>query len=86
MRILLTTKIWKEGTHYIAYTPELDIASQGRTPPHAEERLREAVTIFLEETKRMGTLESVLRSAGFSKRRRQWQAPRISISSLEIAS
>ena len=51
MRLLLTTKIWKEGKHYIAYTPELDIASQGKNLSHAEERLREAVNIFIEETK-----------------------------------
>lgn len=84
MRLLLTTKIWKEGRHFIAYTPELDLASQGRTPAHAEARLHEAVSAFLEETKRLGTLEEVLRSAGFFKRRRRWETPRISISTLEV--
>ena len=56
MRLFLTMKIWKEGGHYIAYTPELDVVSQGRTPAGAEKRLQEAVTLFLEETKRMDTV------------------------------
>ena len=84
MRIFLTTKIWKEGKHYLAYTPELDLASQGKTPARAEDRLREAVTAFIEETKRMGTFGEVMRNAGFMKRRERWEAPRVSIFSLEI--
>ncbi len=84
MRIFLTTKIWKEGNHYIAYTPELDIASQGKSAVHAEERLREAVALFFEETKRMGTFQSVLEKAGFLKKGRRWVAPQVSISSLEV--
>lgn len=85
MQIFLTIKAWKEGKHYIAYTPELDVSSQGRTPAHAEGRLREAVSAFLEETKRMGTFDEVMRSAGFSKNRARWKMPLISFSSLEVA-
>ena len=84
MRLFLTTKIWKEGTHYVAYTPELDVSSQGKTVAHAQKRLREAVTAFLKETKRMGTFDEVMRSAGFFKSRDQWKAPLISLSSLEV--
>lgn len=84
MRIFLTTKIWKEGRHFVAYTPELDVASQGKSSVHAEERLREAVALFLEETKRMGTLDRVLERAGFFKEGHRWVAPQISISSLEV--
>lgn len=85
MRIFLTTKIWKEGKHYIAYTPELDLATQGKNPEHAERRLREAVSLFLEEVKRMGTFQDVLRGAGFVLRKRRWEAPRVSFSALEVA-
>lgn len=49
MRLFLTTKIWKEGSHYIAYTPELDLSSQGKTSIHAEEGLRETIELFREE-------------------------------------
>lgn len=85
MQLFLTIKTWQEGKHYISYTPELDIASQGKTPAHAEERLREAVAAFLEETKRMGTFDEVMRSAGFSKDRARWRMPLVSFSSLEVA-
>ncbi|OGM93021.1 hypothetical protein A2935_03885 [Candidatus Wolfebacteria bacterium RIFCSPLOWO2_01_FULL_47_17b] len=85
MKLFLTTKIWREGKHYIAYTPELDVASQGGNPDRALERLREAVEIFLEETKRRGTLNEVLGQAGFLKKNRRWETPQISISSFDVA-
>ncbi len=84
MQLFLTTKIWKEGTHFIAYTPELDLSSQGKTPAQADQRLRETVEIFIDETKRLGTLNEVLRASGFMKRRRHWESPRISLSTLEV--
>lgn len=84
MRIFLTTKIWEEGKHFIAYTPELDVASQGKTPQQAEDRLHETVELFLEETKKMGTLEDVMRSAGFMLRNHKWEMPRVSISALDV--
>ena len=80
----LPVSIFRENKHYIAYTPELDIASQGKSAVHAEERLREAVTLFLEETKRMGTLDLVLEKAGFLKKGHRWLTPQVSISSLEV--
>jgi predicted RNase H-like HicB family nuclease len=54
MRLILTIKIWREGRHYIAYSPELEVASQGKTPEHALERVKKAIERFLEGTKRMG--------------------------------
>ena len=59
MRLLLTIKIWPEGHHYIAYSPELDVASQGKNPGHALERIKEAVGAFLEELKKIGTLNLI---------------------------
>ena len=85
MRLFLTIKIWKEGTHFIAYTPELDVASQGRTPAGAEKRLHEAVTLFLEETKRMGTFKEIMEASGFQRRENRWVSPQITISALEVA-
>ena len=84
MRIFLTTKVWKEGKYYIAYAPELNVVSQGKTPEHAERRLREAVEIFLEETKRLGTLEEILASLGISRKANHFEMPRISLSELEV--
>ncbi len=84
MRLFLTIKIWKEGKHYIAYCPELDVASQGKNSQHSLERVREAIEAFLEETKKMGTLEEILRMSGFVKRKGAWKPPLLSISPLEV--
>jgi predicted RNase H-like HicB family nuclease len=54
MRLVLTIKIWRDGKHYIAYSPELEVASQGKIPEHALERVKEAIEGFLEETKKNG--------------------------------
>lgn len=63
-----TLQVWKEGSSYIAYTPELDLSSCAATLPQAKARLREAVSLFLEEATRLGTLEDILSEAGFQKR------------------
>lgn len=84
MRLLLTIKIWPEGKHYIAYSPELEVASQGKNTEQALKRVKEAIEGFLEEAKRMGTLEEVLKSAGFAKKEKEWKTPLISLSPLEV--
>ena len=84
MRLLLTIKIWPEGRHYIAYSPELEVASQGRSPEHALKKVKEAIEAFLEETKKIGTFEEVLQSAGFAKEKKGWKAPLISLSPMEV--
>ena len=84
MQLLLTTKIWKEGIHFIAYCPELEIASQGKTEGQARSRIKEAVELFLEETKKIGTLQEVLKTAGFSKKNKEWIAPFIFISPFQV--
>lgn len=37
-----------EDGRYVAICPELDIASQGETPEHAEAMIKEAVELWLE--------------------------------------
>lgn len=85
-KTLLTVKTWQEGKNFVAYNPELDIASQGKTDAQAQENLREAVDLFLETTKKMGTLTQVLEEAGFlvKKAKREYKIPQLSFSSLEI--
>ena len=84
MELLLTIKIWKEGKHYIGYCPELEVTSQGKTEEQARNRTREAVSLFLEETKRMGTLQEILRISGFFKKNKEWIAPFIFISPFQV--
>ncbi len=64
--IELTSEIWQEGNMYTAYCHELDVATAGRTFEEARKNLAEAIEIFFEETKRMGTLRQLLEEAGFS--------------------
>lgn len=63
----LTMQVWREGPTYVSYTPELDLSSCGRTVSQAKAHLREAVSLFIEEAAKQGTLEDILLEAGFEK-------------------
>ena len=56
---------------WIASAPELGVQTQGETFTKAEANLKEALCLFIESCLRRGTLEQVLREAGFSKVRAQ---------------
>ena len=66
--ITLGVEVWKEGTSYIAYASDLDISSVGKTASQAKSRLREAVSLFIEEAARLGTLVAILEESGFERR------------------
>lgn len=83
--LLLTTKIWKSGNHYVAYVPELEVASQGKTREQAEARIKEAVSLFLGTAKKLGTLKKVLGEAGFNIKNKHLQLPIISFTALEVS-
>ena len=76
MDIQFTVQIFKEGRLYVAYTPELDVSSCGGTQAKAKANLLEAVSLFLEEADKMGTLRQILEEAGFVKRKSTFQSPR----------
>ena len=44
----LTAAIQSEGDGFVAFCPELDIASQGSTIQEARDQLREALELFFE--------------------------------------
>ena len=48
MKRRLTAIIERESDGYVAFCPELDIASQGDTIQQARENLREALELFFE--------------------------------------
>lgn len=54
-----------KDTYWLASCPALDLATQGETFEQAQANLREALTLFLESCLRRGTLEQVLREAGY---------------------
>ncbi len=45
---VFTGIIWKEDGEYSSLCPELDVASQGKTPAEARKKLLEAATLHLE--------------------------------------
>lgn len=48
MQKQMTAIIEREGSGYVFFCPELDIASQGDTVQEARENLREALELFFE--------------------------------------
>jgi len=80
--IPLTVKIICEeesqDAPFVAYTPELDVASCGPTEEKARSNLFEAVAIVLEEAEKHGTLNAVLYEAGFRRVNKHWRPPRVS--------
>lgn len=75
MQSTFTTQLLKEGDVYVAYSPEFDLSSCGDTVNEARQRLHEAVTLFVQEAKRMGTLKSILEEAGYRSKDDRWEAP-----------
>ncbi len=70
--IEIKSEIFKEDNQYIAVCYELNVSSFGDTPEEAKKSLKEAVSLFLEECERMGTLDAVLEEAGYIKNDMGW--------------
>ena len=67
MKLKLTEELWKEGDMYVSYCPELDIASCGETVAQAKKNLHEVIIINLEEARKLGTLNDLLKEAGLDE-------------------
>lgn len=78
----ITTKVSfdkaSKDAPFVAYCPELDISSAGKTETKARKMLKEAIEIVLEVAAKQGTLEEYLESVGYSKYGRQINLPKIS--------
>ena len=61
----LPARIRKKGKWYVSSCPSLDVHSQGHTKEEARRNLVDALVFFLESCFERGTLEEVLREAGF---------------------
>jgi len=70
--------VFKERETFVAYTPELDVSSCGKTVDEAKKNIKTAVRLFLEEAEKMGTLEDILIESGYQKdESNHWIAPKI---------
>jgi len=86
----LTIKIIRDrrskDAPYVAYNPEIDVASCGPTEEKARENLLEAVGIVLKEVKRKGKLEEFLQELGFQKENKDWIPPTVSFAPFRLSS
>jgi predicted RNase H-like HicB family nuclease len=64
MNIQFTTRTFKEGRKFVAQAIDLDVSSCGDTKESALRNLKEALTLYLGEAEKMGTLREIFRSAG----------------------
>jgi len=64
-RIVFRAEFFREDDLFVGLAPELDVSSFGERLEEAKRSLEEAVLAFVEECEAMGTLEEVLREAGF---------------------
>lgn len=78
----LTVKIMidkrSKDAPFVAYSPELEVASCGPTEEKARKNLKEAASIVLEEMQKKGKLAEFLLESGFQKEKMRWIPPRVS--------
>ncbi len=55
--------VWKEERVYVSYCPQFGVSSCGDTVEEARRMLREAVCLFIEGAKELGTLQKILDEA-----------------------
>jgi predicted RNase H-like HicB family nuclease len=55
------------GRHWLGLCPSLGLVTQGENFERVQENLKEMLWLFIESCLNRGTLEAVLRQAGFTK-------------------
>ena len=78
----LTIKIMQDrrskDAPFVAYNPEIDVASCGPSEEKARKNLFQAIQIVVKEVKRKGKLVEFLKELGFQQNRKRWIPPRVS--------
>ena len=86
IKIPLTIKLMKDvqskSAPWVAYTPELDVASCGPTVAKAKKNLLEAVGIVLEGAAEDGNLRDLLLESGFAIKKSELEPPKVSLDTL----
>jgi len=54
IKLKFAAVVWKEGNQWVSLCPEFGVASQGDSPEHAIEMLKEAVELYIENAKELG--------------------------------
>ncbi|MGO4880185.1 MAG: type II toxin-antitoxin system HicB family antitoxin [Bryobacteraceae bacterium] len=74
-RFSFDTHIFKEGDTFVAYVPALDVSSCGATDEDARRNILDAVKGFLVSSADLGTLDEILKEAGYEPEGEGWRAP-----------
>jgi len=72
MQIDLHVDYFEEDGVIVALCPQLQVSSFGDTLQEAETSIREAIALFFEGCKSLGTLDEVLEESGFRKSNGKW--------------
>ena len=77
LEIKIPVQIIKEDGVFVAYTPALELCTQGDTYEEAEQMLGEMIHIFFEECIERGTIDQVLTECGWKKaaHKKEWIPP-----------
>ncbi len=75
LNVSVPVSVFREGKHYIAYTPVLDVSASGKDYTQVVKRFHEVVAIFFEEVMKKGALEEVLTNLGWREIKKQWMPP-----------
>jgi predicted RNase H-like HicB family nuclease len=75
VKIEYTVHIWKEDDQFVAHAMPLDVMSSGETADQARAVLDEAVHLFLTTCASQGSLDEVLREAGYEEQCGEWTSP-----------
>ena len=71
----LPVSVFKEGKHFIAHAPALDLSTSGENYEQVKKRFNEVVAIFFEELEKKGAVNEVLENLGWQKIKDQWTPP-----------
>jgi predicted RNase H-like HicB family nuclease len=67
LNVRLEAAFKKEGRHWLAWCPALDVMTQAGSRPAAMKALKEAVELWFESCIERGVLDKALREAGFRR-------------------
>ena len=72
-KVKYRAEIFLDDGYFVGFCRELDVSSFGDTVEDASRALQEAVELFLEGCKELGTLDDVLSESGFDKFGDTWK-------------
>mgnify|MGYP006300509911 CR=1 FL=1 len=75
VRIEYAIQVWSEDDVFVAHAMPLQVMSAGETPEQAREAVDEAVRLFLQTARELGSLCTLLEEVGYAPQDGAWQSP-----------